>query len=174
MNRPRIVIVAAVAHNGVIGKDGEIPWYIEADMHHFRRVTMGKAVVMGRRTWESIPSCLRPLEGRRNVVLTRNGLVPGVTPPYDFCASSLPGALERLEYDREPEVCVIGGAQVYAESLPLADELVLTEIDRDFEGDTRFPEFDRGQFNEVSRVRRLADDPSGLRFSFVTYRRRED
>jgi dihydrofolate reductase len=161
----RVVLVAAVARNGVIGRDNAVPWRIPEDMERFRQVTMGHPVVMGRKTWDSLPDRFRPLPGRRNVVVTRSSewASAGVER-----AGSFEQALRVLEH--EPEVFVIGGAEIYANALPLADELVITEVDADIAGDTYFPEFDRDEFEETSREPRVSTD--GTAFAFVTYARR--
>jgi dihydrofolate reductase len=160
----KVTIVAAVARGGVIGRDGELPWRLPEDMAHFRAVTTGRPVVMGRRTWESVPDRFRPLPGRRNVVVTRN---PGWSAPGAERAASLGEALEVLE--GEERVSVIGGGELFSVALPFTDELLLTEIDADIEGDTFFPEWDRGAFQEVSREEHVAED--GTAFAFVTYER---
>jgi len=156
--------VAAVARGDVIGRDNAIPWRIPEDAHRFRRLTMGHAVVMGRRTWESLPDRFRPLPGRRNVVVTRNRAWHADGAQR---AGSLAEALHLL--DGEPQLFVIGGAELYAEALSLADELLLTEIDAEVEGDTFFPTWDRAAFHEESREQHLSE--TGLPFSFVTYLR---
>ena len=161
----RVALVAAVARGGVIGRDFGIPWRLPEDMQRFRAITMGHPVVMGRRTWESLPDQFRPLPGRRNVVVTRNA---------DWSArgadraGSIEDALRLL--DGEPRIFIIGGGEIYAAALPLADELLLTEIDVEIEGDTYFPEWDRDDFEEVARERYATAE--GVPFSFVTYRRR--
>jgi dihydrofolate reductase len=159
-----IALIAAVARRGVIGRDNTIPWRIPEDVVRFKELTTGSAVVMGRRTWCSLPDRFRPLPDRRNVVVTRNPAwhADGAEP-----VASLDEALTLLR--DEPLVFVIGGAEIYAAALPLADELLLTEIEADVEGDTFFPPFDREDFTEVSRERQLSAD--GTPFSFVTYRR---
>ena len=157
----KVAIVAAVARGGVIGRGGTIPWRIPEDSRRFRELTTGHAVVMGRRTWESLPGRYRPLPGRRNVVVTRSPEWPAEGAER---AASLRDALELLA--DEPEVFVIGGSELYAEALPLADELRLTEIDAEFEGDVFFPQLDDEEFPEVSREERVTDD--GMRFAFVT------
>lgn len=164
----KISLVAAMARNGVIGRDNAMPWRLPEDLQHFKRVTLGAPVVMGRLTWDSLPPRFRPLPGRRNVVVTRN---PEWRAEGAEAASSLEDALRRLA--GEPVVYVTGGAQLYAQALERADELILTEIDRDFEGDTRFPEFDRGRFVEVARETRRAEAPNDFDFAWVTYRRRQ-
>ncbi len=160
----RIALVAAVARGGVIGRDGGLPWRLPEDMAHFREVTMGHPVVMGRRTWESLPERFRPLPGRRNVVLTRD---PGWSADGAERAASLEEALRLLE--GESRVSVIGGGEVFAAALPLADELLMTEIDLDIEGDTFFPGWDRNAFDRGRAGEHVAAD--GTPFAFVTYAR---
>jgi dihydrofolate reductase len=161
----KLSLVAAVARGGVIGRDGTIPWRIPEDARRFREVTIGHPVVMGRRTWESLPDRFRPLPGRRNVVVTRN-------PEWRAEGAERAGSFEealRLVEGAE-RVSIIGGAQLYADALALADELLLTEIDLDVEGDTYFPAWKRADYDEVSREERVSED--GIPFAFVAYRRR--
>jgi dihydrofolate reductase len=160
-----ISVVAAVTRGGVIGRDGGIPWRIPEDMARFRELTTGHAVVMGRRTWESLPEQFRPLPGRDNVVVTRN---PDWSAQGADRAGSVDDALELLE--SAPRVFVIGGGEIYAAALPFADELLLTEIDAEVEGDTTFPRWDRDEFEEVERRERVTD--GGTPFAFVRYVRR--
>lgn len=162
----RISLVAAVARGGVIGQQGTIPWRVPEDMRRFRELTVGHPVVMGRRTWDSLPERFRPLPGRRNVVVTRN---PDWRADGAERAASLDDALRRL--DGAPNVFVIGGAQLYAAALPVADELLLTEVDVAVEGDTFFPPIDAAAFEEVSREPHVSAD--GVEFAFVRYRRRQ-
>jgi dihydrofolate reductase len=140
----RVVLVAAVADNGVIGADGAIPWRIPEDLRHFKAVTRGHPVVMGRRTFESIG---RPLPDRHNIVVTRSTgwSAEGVT-----ASGSLEAALEVARQDGR-DVMVIGGAQVYAEAMALADVQVLTEVHQRPHGDTRYPDFDRSAWVETRR-----------------------
>lgn len=159
----KVSLVAAVARGGVIGRDGGLPWRLAEDMAHFRDATMGHPVVMGRRTWESLPERFRPLPGRRNVVVTRE---PDWSAVGAERAGSLEDALQLLAGDER--VSVVGGGEVFAAALPVADELLLTEIDLDVPGDAFFPEWDRDAFVEVAREERASDD--GTRFAFVTYR----
>ena len=161
----KLTIVAAVARGGVIGRDGALPWHLPEDMAHFRTVTLGHPVVMGRRTWESLPERFQPLPGRRNVVVTRN---PDWSAEGAERSGSLEEALALLE--GEVRVSVIGGGELFAAALPLADELLLTEIDEEVEGDTFFPAWDRRAFDEVSRDDRVSKD--GPRYAFITYARR--
>jgi len=168
MNRPTLSLVAAVARNGVIGHDNKLLWHLPEDLQHFRRVTLGCPVIMGRKTWDSLPERFRPLPGRFNIVVTRNAQwqATGAT-----VADSVPRALA-LAGD-SPKIFVIGGAELYAAALPLADELVLTEIDRDFKGDVSFPAWKREQFREVQRDSHHAGEPNDFDYAFVTYQRKD-
>jgi dihydrofolate reductase len=159
----RVVLVAAVARNLAIGKGNELLVRIPEDLQRLRRETMGHPVVMGRKTWDSLPVKFRPLPGRRNIVVTRD---PAWRAEGAEAVTSLEAALA-LAGD-VPKVSVIGGGQLYALALPRADELLMTEIDADLEGDTFFPPY-RGAFEEVARETRTT--PEGLRYDFVTYRR---
>ena len=161
----KLSIVAAVARGGVIGRDNAIPWRLPEDMARFRALTMGHPVVMGRRTWDSLPERFRPLPGRRYVVVTRSAAWHADGAER---AGSLDDALRLLE--DAPHVFVVGGAELYAAALPLADALLLTEVELDVEGDTVFPPFDREAFGEVSREHHVS--LTGTPFSFVTYSRR--
>jgi dihydrofolate reductase len=161
----KLSLIAAVSRNGAIGRDNDLLWKESADRKHFVATTRGHAVVMGRRTWESLPPRFRPLPGRRNIVVTRSA---GFDAPGAETADSLQTALLRLQ--AQPQVFVIGGAQLYAQALPRADELVLTEIDADMDGDVHFPAWDRTVFDEAAREAHAAAD--GTRFAFVTYRRK--
>jgi dihydrofolate reductase len=164
---PRIVLVAAVARNGVIGDGERLLWHLPEDMAFFRRTTSGHPVVMGRRTWDSLPGRFKPLPGRTNIVLSRDPLwkAAGATAVNDL-DQALAAAAE------SNSVFVIGGAQVYALALPRADELLLTEIDRDFEGSTRFPAWPREAFEEISRESHAAAAPNNFGIAWVRYRRR--
>lgn len=160
---PRISLIAAVARNGVIGRDGTIPWRIPGDLPRFRRLTMGHPVIMGRRTWESLG---RPLPGRRNIVVSR---ATGIAAQGAEVAPSLQAALASCR--DAAEVFLIGGTGIYREGLPLADRLLLTEIDADIEGDAYFPEFARTQWREVEREPHPASDAFPHRYAYVTYER---
>jgi len=158
-----VSLIAVVARNGAIGKGNALLVHLSEDLKHFKRTTLGCPVIMGRKTFESIG---RPLPGRRNVVVTRNAQwhAEGVEP-----AHSLDAALGLVR--DAPKTFVIGGGELYAQALPHADELVLTELERDFDGDTFFPAWDRRQFKETSRERHHADAPNDFDYAFVTYQR---
>ena len=159
-----VVLVAALADGQVIGRDGGLPWHLPEDLAHFRELTLGHPVVMGRRTWESLPPRFRPLPERRNIVLTRD---PAWRAEGAERASSLAEALS-LASGAE-RVCVIGGGEVFAEALAFADELHLTELALAVEGDAWFPPFRDAGFREVERRERIA--ANGTCFAFVTYAR---
>ncbi len=156
-------LIYARARNNVIGKDGDLPWHLPEDLAHFKKTTMGQPVVMGRVTWESIPEKFRPLPGRRNLVVTRQTdyQAAGAT-----VVSSLQAALDA--FPTEEVVWLIGGAQLYAQGLPLAAEVVVTEIDADFEGDAHAPLLNQ-EWQEVSRSSHTS--AQGLDYSLVTLRR---
>jgi dihydrofolate reductase len=143
MTPPRISIIAAVARNGVIGRDNRLPWHLPEDLKRFRALTMGHHVIMGRKTWESIG---RVLPGRTMVVVSRD---PGYGVPGCLIAHSLEEALGLCGDD--PEVFVIGGAEIYRQALPMAGRLYLTRIEQDVAGDTCFPSFDMTEWSETSR-----------------------
>jgi len=154
-----VYLVAAVAANRVIGANGKLPWHLPEDLKHFKTLTLGHPVVMGRKTWESLG---KALPGRENIVVTR---APGYEAPGASVASSLDAALALCA--GEPTVFVIGGGELYAEALSVADGLLLTEIQRDYAGDARFPAYDRAAWRETQRKPHTGAD--GLRFDFVLY-----
>ena len=156
-------LIYARAANGVIGKDNRLPWHLPEDMAHFKRSTLGCPVIMGRKTWDSLPPKFRPLPGRLNIVVTRDTafVAEGAS-----VAHSLEAA--RGLCPAGSTAWVIGGAQIYAQALPLASEVVVTEIAQDFEGDAFAPVLG-GDWREVAREEQVS--ASGLPFAFVTYRR---
>ena len=160
----KICIIAAVAKNRVIGKDNQLLWHIPEDMRHFRELTRGKPVIMGRKTWESLPEKFRPLPGRQNIVVTRNR---SYVAESALLAGSLDQALQVA--DTASEVFIIGGADIYRQAMPLADSMYLTEVDLAPDGDASFPEFSSIEWAETGRERQQA--PDGLAFAFVSYRR---
>jgi dihydrofolate reductase len=166
-----IVLIAAVAENGVIGIDNTIPWRLKSDMQRLKAMTMGRPVVMGRKTYESLPR--RPLPGRTNIVITRdaaycaNGAV--VTTSFDNASAIARGdALRR----NAREIAIIGGAEIYAAFLAGADRLEITEVHIRPEGDTHFPPVDPALWQEVARAHHPAGPDDSAAFSYVTYRRR--
>jgi len=158
--RPTLALIAAVARNLAIGRGGELLWHESEDQKHFRRVTMGCPVIMGRKTWDSLPARFRPLPGRRNIVVTRNAAWQAEDGER---AGSLDEALALCA--GAAKVFVIGGAELYALALPQADELELTEIDAAFDGDAFFPDWPRTQFRLVSSEPRTGADGLGYRFN---------
>jgi len=159
--KPRISLIVAMAKNRVIGAGNKLPWHLADDLKRFKALTMGHTIIMGRRTYEAIG---RPLPGRNNVVVSRqrNLLLPGTT-----VVSSVAQAVQRANSE---EVFVVGGAEVYREALPMAQRILLTEIHRDFEGDTLFPGIVPGDWRETEREQRK-DGLSGLAYDFVTLER---
>ena len=163
----KISLIAAVARNGGIGKNNQLLWTEPQDQRHFRATTLGHAVVMGRKTWDSLPARFRPLPGRRNVVLTRN---PALQFEGAQSASSLDTALRLLADAGVPQVFVMGGADAYAQALPHAHEMVLTEIGAEFDADAFFPAWQRSDWHETRR--QAHSSPNGTAFDFVTYQRK--
>ncbi|OGA13429.1 MAG: hypothetical protein A3G25_19095 [Betaproteobacteria bacterium RIFCSPLOWO2_12_FULL_63_13] len=159
-----VTIIAALSRNRVIGRANRLPWHISDDLKRFKKLTLGHAVIMGRRTYESIG---RPLPGRDNIVVTRS---PDFSAPGCRVVHSFEAAL--AEVSGAGEVFVIGGAQIYASALPLADRLQLTEVDAEIDGDAYFPDFDCRPWREVSRESRSSQDPLAPSYDFVTYERR--
>jgi len=161
---PRLHLIYARAANGVIGVNGTLPWHLPEDLAHFKRTTLGCPVIMGRKTWDSLPPKFRPLPGRANIVVTRQ---PDWSETGAQRASDLREALQLCE--QAADVWVIGGAQLYALAEPLAHSAVVTEIEQNFEGDAFAPTLGAA-WHETARERHVAT--SGLPFSFVTYTRR--
>ncbi len=161
-----IALIYARAANGVIGKDGTMPWHLPEDLAHFKQLTLGAPVIMGRKTWDSLPPRFRPLPGRANIVVTRQ-------PDWDETgaqrASSLRKALQIAEQSNARTVWVIGGAQIYAQALPLAQRVEVTEIAQDFAGDAFAPELGP---EWVETTREAHTSTNGLAFTFVRYQRR--
>jgi dihydrofolate reductase len=159
----RIALIVAMAENGVIGVDNRMPWHLSADLQRFRRITLGKPILMGRRTQQSIG---RPLPGRRNIVLTADS---GFVAAGCEVVHSLEAALAAAK--GADELMVIGGASLYRDFLPHADRIYLTLIHEEFEGDTFFPEVDWTEWRESARQEVMDDHASGLRYSFIDYER---
>ncbi len=155
-------IIVAMASNGIIGRNGDLPWRLSADLRHFKAITMGKAIIMGRLTHESIG---RPLPGRQNIVLTRDLTykAEGCTVVHDL------QSIETLVAGAE--AMIIGGAQIYADTLPLVNKLFITEVHAELRGDVSFPDFRRDEWQETSRESYPADDKNDHDYSFVTLKR---
>jgi dihydrofolate reductase len=163
----QIVIIAALAENGVIGQGGTMPWRLKSDMRHFRALTMGKPVVMGRKTYLS--TSVKPLPARTNIVVTRDA---NFTAPGALVARSLEIALEVARGDalrRGSDIMVIGGAEIYAQAMPLADRLEITRIHMNPQGDTAFPPIDPAVWREAAREPHPAGEGDEAAFDFVSY-----
>jgi dihydrofolate reductase len=165
----QVNLIWAQAHHRVIGHQGKMPWHLPEDLVHFKRTTLGCPVIMGRKTWDSLPVKFRPLPGRMNVVISSNEKIlqnlsqMGVSP-----ANNLREALLICEQAKHAEVWVIGGAQIYAQALPMAYKLVITEIDAAFEGDAFAPLLDSA-WREAERTHLVA--ANAMKLAFVTYLR---
>lgn len=163
MTNSRLSIIAAMANDRVIGRDNRLPWHLPADLQHFKQITMGKPMIMGRKTWESLPGVL---PGRRHIVVTRD---------MDYraegaeIAHSLDEAIELA--GKVEEIMVVGGANLYEQALSLADRIYLTEIDLSVEGDAWFPEFDRSTWRERSRVEHPHDARNASDYAFIVLER---
>jgi len=166
----QIVLVLAVAENGVIGANGSIPWRLKSDMQRFKALTIGKPIVMGRKTFVSLR---RPLPHRTNIVMTRD---QGFRAPGAIVTSSLVAAQDVARGDAlrrgANEIAVIGGAEIYARWMDIADRLEITEVHASPEGDTRMPPVDRARWEEVARTDHPPGPDDSVGFSYVTYRRR--
>ena len=170
MTRPKISLIVAMANDRVIGKDNQMPWHLPADLKHFKSVTMGKPVIMGRKTHESIGMVL---PGRTNIIISRN-------PDYrsnfhnQHCqvVTSIEEAFNAVK-DAD-EVMIIGGANIYQQLLDKADTLYLTFIDLEADGDARFPDWSKGNWQEIAREKHLADEKNPYNYQFVTLERKQD
>jgi dihydrofolate reductase len=173
MTTPRLSVLAAMAQNRIIGNNNAIPWRLPHDLKHFKELTMGHPIIMGRKTHESIG---RLLPGRTSIIITRQPdyEVPGalvarsIGEALGICSQTKSGEGEHL--DQVNECFVIGGADIFQQMLPLCDRIYITEIHRDFEGDAYFPEFDRNDWREVSREEHM--DDRGLEYHFATLDRK--
>ncbi|MBA4160688.1 MAG: dihydrofolate reductase [Novosphingobium sp.] len=162
MNRPELFLAVAVADNGVIGIGGGMPWHLAADFRRLKALTMGKPLVMGRKTFDSLPGLL---PGRRHIVITRD-------PDWSADGAEAVHSLdEALKLANAPQIAIFGGAEIYALALPQADRIELTEVHAAPEGDTRFPAFDRSQWTEAFREAHPADGRNPA-FDFVTLLRK--
>ena len=160
-----ISLVYAISQNGVIGKDGGLPWHVPSDLKHFKAVTTGKPVVMGRKTWESLPK--RPLPGRQNIVVSRNAgfVAEGAEVVGTISDAIIKGGLA-------PEICVIGGAELFKAAMPHASRIYLTRILADVSGDTFMPELSASEWREVARTAHAKGEKDSAVFETITYERR--
>jgi dihydrofolate reductase len=164
MNKPILSVIAAMARNRVIGLDNRLPWQLPADLQHFKQLTMGKPMIMGRRTWESLPGLL---PGRPHIVVSRD-------PDYQAAGAMVAHSLEQalaVAGELGDEVMLIGGANLYVQALPLADRLYLTLVDAEVDGDAWFPEFDEDDWVLEQREEHAADERNRHPYSFLSYRR---
>jgi dihydrofolate reductase len=168
---PRLSLIAAVAANGVIGRNNGLPWHLPEDLKRFKAITMGRPVIMGRKTFDSIVAMLgKPLPGRTNIVISRSAALQGTKPEWDnvLPAATLEQAIAAA--GEAAEVFIIGGAQIYALSLPRAQRLYLTEVKAEVEGDAYFPAREPARWQETSREPGIA--ASGPAYDFAIYDRR--
>ena len=163
-DKPKLSIIVAMAKNRTIGVNNTLPWRCPEDLKHFKALTMGHHMIMGRKTFDSIG---KPLPGRTTVVVTRDTKLK-----IEGClvAHSLPDAIKACAHD--DQIFIVGGADIYAQSLPLADTLYITEIQQDVAGDAHFPEFDTSVWQETAREVRSQETPQPLHYHFVTYRKK--
>lgn len=157
--RPHIKCVVAYSKNRVIGRDNTLPWRLPSDLAHFKKVTMGQPIIMGRKTWESLG---RPLPGRRNIVVSRNASYEA---PGAEVFSSVQQAIQACH--NEPSVCIIGGAQIFNDALPFIDEIIATEIMAEIDGDVFFPELSASEWRETNRQPRVEEN--GYAYEIATY-----
>ena len=169
-NQIKTAIIVARGTNGVIGRDGDLPWRLSADLQHFKTTTLGKPIIMGRTTWESFPR--RPLPGRENIVLSRdwNYAAPGGR-VYSSLAPAISAAKAIAARDGRDEVFIIGGGAIYEAALELADRLYITEVDASPEGHVFFPELDMANWTEVSRTAHAADEKNDHAFAMCQLER---
>lgn len=159
-------IMAAVADNGVIGKDNDLAWHLPADLRHFKKTTSGHYILMGRKTFESLG---KPLPNRTNIIITRN---PDYLQRGAFVVHSLEKALRLVEKDGQEKAFILGGGEIYRQAMALADHMYITEVHGTFEGDTFFPEIHPEVWKEVHRKDYPADEKNKYAYSFVEYDRR--
>lgn len=168
MKPPRFSILVAMAKNRVIGKNNALPWRLSPDLKRFKELTLGHHIIMGRKTYESIG---KPLPGRTSVIVTRQ---PGYQVPGAIVAGSLAEALKACgeEEDSDSESFIIGGAEIYRQALELCQRMYITEIQREFDGDTLFPEFSSQEWHETSRAKHQLAEDDGLEYHFVVLDRK--
>jgi dihydrofolate reductase len=163
-----ISLIAALTKNRVIGKNNDLPWHLPDDMKYFMQTTKAHHVIMGRKNYESIPEKFRPLPNRTNIVVTRQ---KDFAAPGCIIVNSIADGIAMARAAGETQLFIIGGSEIYALGMPHADLLYLTEIDTTLEGDTYFPEFDKGEWEEQSRTHHEADARHAYAFDFVVYKK---
>ncbi|MDA0194456.1 MAG: dihydrofolate reductase [Bacteroidetes bacterium] len=162
-------MIAAVAENGVIGKDNDMAWHLPDDMKYFMETTLGHHVIMGRKNYEAISTKFRPLRDRTNIIITRNESFKAVD---CIVVHSLDKALNVADENGEEEAFIIGGGEIYKMGMKFANRLYITEINGDFDGDTFFPEWDKSEWLEISRKHHPVDDKHKNSFDYVIYTRK--
>jgi dihydrofolate reductase len=163
-----ISIIVAVSENNVIGKNNNLPWHLPADLKYFKDKTMGHCVVMGRKNFDSIPDQFRPLSGRTNIVVTRQ---KDFHPDHVLVVHSIEDAIQLAKEKGETECFIIGGGEIFSQSVHLCDRILLTRIHQTIEGDVFFPELKKDDWKEVSRQNIASDEKNKYNFSFITYER---
>ena len=161
-------MIAAVARNGAIGKANDLPWHLPDDMKYFMQTTKGHHVIMGRKNYESLPEKFRPLPNRTSIVVTRQ---PGYKAPGCTIVHQIEEGVKIAEESGEAELFIIGGSEIYKLGMPLADQLYLTEIEADIEGDTFFPFYQKESWHEISRQHHTVDERHQFAFDFVVYKK---
>jgi dihydrofolate reductase len=161
--KPVISIIVAMAQNRVIGNNNSLPWHLPADLQHFKAMTIGKPIIMGRKTWESLPG---KLPGRPHIIISAN-------PDYSADGCTVVNSLKQaIEVAGDvPEVMIVGGAMLYAQALPIADNIYLTMVETEADGDTLFPEYEQAQWRETAREHHSSDDKNPFTYSFITLSR---
>lgn len=159
-------MIAAMGSNRVIGKDNDIPWHLPDDFKYFKDTTKGHHVIMGRKNWESLPHSFQPLPGRTNVIITRQDQYNA---KGEQVVKSLEEAIEIARQNGESEAFIIGGGEIYRMGLALADRIYLTEINESFDGQVTFPDFNKDNWEEISRRHHPIDDRHKFSFDFVVY-----
>ena len=167
MKTPRLSILAAMASNRVIGQNNALPWHLSPDLKRFKSLTMGQIIIMGRKTYESIG---KPLPGRINIVISRQ---PDFSVPGATVTRSIEEALIVCSDYQDKEIFIIGGAELYEQTVAVCQRLYLTEVKQNFEGDAFFPEFDRNDWDETLREIHTLEDGSGLEYHFVVLERKQ-
>lgn len=167
---PRFSILVAMAQNRVIGKNNALPWRLPSDLKRFKALTMGHPIIMGRKTYESIG---KPLPGRTCIIVTRqSGYVAEGAIVVNSVTDALDACHKKMDADMGAESFVIGGTEIFRQALPLCDRLYITEIQKDFDGDVVFPEFNRDEWREISREKYHLDEDNGLEYDFVVFDRK--